>query len=95
MIPEIQDFNVLPKFRRKGIGTKLMVTAEKFAAKNSKIVGIGVGLDADYGAALRLYVLRGYVPDGRGVTWQNRFLKHGEQVIIDDDLNLYFTKELK
>lgn len=94
-IPEIQDFNVLPKFRRKGIGTKLMGKAEEFISKRSRIVGIGVGLEADYGAAQRLYVQHGYVPDGRGIVWQNRFPKFGEKVTIDDDLNLYFTKNLK
>lgn len=94
-IPEINDFNVLPKFRRRKIGTKLMDAAEEFAAQRSKIVGIGVGLDADYGAAQRLYVLRGYVPDGRGIVFQNLFPKYGEKVTVDDDLNLYFTKILR
>lgn len=93
-ISEINDFNVLPKFRRRKIGTKLMDKAENFVRQKSEIVGIGVGLDADYAAAQRLYVKRGYVPDGRGIVWQNRFPKYGEQVTIDDDLNLYFTKKL-
>ncbi len=94
-IPEIQDFNVLPIARRKGIGTKLMDDAEEIISRKSAIVGIGVGLQADYGAAQRLYVLRGYVPDGRGISWQNRFPQYGEQIMVDDDLNLYFTKKLK
>ena len=66
-IPEIQDFNVLPRFRRKGIGSRLMESAERLAAERSHIVGIGVGMTEDYGAAQRLYALRGYVPDGRGL----------------------------
>jgi GNAT superfamily N-acetyltransferase len=94
-IPEINDFNVLPKFRRNGIGTKLMDKAEEFVSQRSEIVGIGVGMDAGYGAAQRLYVLRGYIPDGRGIVWQNHFPKWGEQVTVDDDLNLCFTKKLK
>ena len=94
-IPEINDFNVLPKFRRRKIGTKLMDKAEEFIAQKSEIAGIGVGLDRDYGAAQRLYVLRGYVPDGRGIVRQNRFPKYGEKVTVDDDLNLYFTKVLR
>ena len=93
-IPEINDFNVLPKFRRKSIGSKLMDKAEEYVLQSSKIVGIGVGLDAEYGAAQTLYVLRGYVPDGRGIVWQNHFPKYGEQVTVDDNLNLYFTKRL-
>ena len=92
---EINDFNVLPKFRRRGIGTKLMDAAESFVALKSKIVGIGVGLDKDYGAAQRLYILRGYIPDGHGIVWRNRFPNYGEQVTVDDDLNLYFTKKLE
>ncbi|HEX8267567.1 MAG TPA: GNAT family N-acetyltransferase [Pyrinomonadaceae bacterium] len=94
-IPEINDFNVLPKARRKGVGTKLMDEAEQIVSESSEIVGIGVGLEADYGAAQRLYVLRGYVPDGRGIVWQNRFPKYGERVTVDDDLNLYFKKKLR
>lgn len=94
-IPEIQDLNVLPKSRRKGIGTKLMDEAEKIISRRSEIVGIGVGLTADYGAAQRLYVSRGYLPDGRGIVWCNRFPKYGEQVRVDDDLNLHFTKKLR
>lgn len=94
-IPELQDFNVLLKFRRKGIGTLLMNNAEEIVSKRSAFVGIGVGMDADYGAAQRLYVLRGFVPDGRGIVWQNRFAKYGQKVTVDDDLNLYFTKKLR
>ncbi|MGI8469904.1 MAG: GNAT family N-acetyltransferase [Pyrinomonadaceae bacterium] len=93
-IPEIQDFNVLPNARRKGIGTKLMDKAEEIVSRKSPIVGIGVGLQADYGAAQRLYILRGYIPDGRGIVWQNGFPKYDEQVTVDDDLCLYFTKNL-
>jgi GNAT superfamily N-acetyltransferase len=94
-IPEINDLNVLPIFRRRRIGTRLMDTAEEFVAEHSKIVGIGVGLDQDYGAAQRLYILRGYLPDGRGLVWQNRFPKYGEQVTVDDSLNLYLIKKLE
>jgi GNAT superfamily N-acetyltransferase len=94
-VPEIVDFNVLPKYRRQGIGTALMDKAEEEITKKSHIAGIGVGMDSDYGAAQRLYVLRGYVPNGRGLYSRGHHLKHGEQVAVDDDLALYFTKELK
>jgi len=94
-IPEIVDFNVLPKFRRQGIGTALMDTAESEIASVSRLAGIGVGMTSDYGAAQRLYVLRGYVPDGRGLFYKNHSTPQGEQVTVDDDLVLYFTKELK
>jgi len=71
-----------------------MEKAEQIVAQRSAIVGIGVGMDADYGAAQRLYVRRGYVPDGRGLVWNNRFLRHGEQVTVDDSLILHFVKTL-
>ena len=94
-IPEIVDFNVLPKFRRQGIGTQLMDTAEYAIANVNPIAGIGVGMDPDYGAAQRLYVLRGYIPDGRGLHYRDHYVKYGEQITVDDDLAIYLTKELK
>jgi GNAT superfamily N-acetyltransferase len=94
-IPEIVDFNVLPKFRRRGIGTQLMDKAESEIAKVSSIAGIGVGMTPDYGAAQRLYVLRGYVPDGRGLYFRGHHVKYGEEITVDDNLDLYLTKELK
>lgn len=94
-IPEIVDFNVLPQFRRQGIGTALMDKAESEISKTSPIAGIGVGMDSDYGAAQQLYVLRGYVPDGRGLHHKGRQIHYGEEVIVDDSLALYFTKKLR
>ena len=94
-IPEIVDFNVLPKFRRQGIGTQLMDMAEDAIAKVNPIAGIGVGLDPDYGAAQRLYVLRGYVPDGRGLYYRDHHVKYSEQITVDDELAMYLKKELK
>jgi GNAT superfamily N-acetyltransferase len=93
-IPEIVDFNILPKFRRQGIGSQLMNTAEAEIAKMSSVAGIGVGMDPDYGAAQRLYVLRGYVPDGRGLHYHGRHIRYGEEITVDDSLALYLTKEL-
>lgn len=94
-IPEIVDFNVLPDFRRQGIGTQLMDKAEIEIAKISPLAGIGVGMTPDYGAAQRLYIVRGYVPDGRGLWYRGHHPKHGEEIIVDDNLALYLTKELK
>ena len=94
-IPEIVDFNVLPKFRRQGIGTQLMEKAENEIAKASPVAGIGVGMTPDYGAAQKLYVLRGYIPDGRGVHYRDHHIKYGEQIIVDDNMALYLTKKLK
>jgi ribosomal protein S18 acetylase RimI-like enzyme len=94
-IPEIVDFNVLPRFRRMGIGTLLMDKAEGEIARVSAVAGIGVGVTSDYGAAQRLYILRGYIPDGRGLHWRDHSVHYREEIIVDDDLALYLTKELK
>ncbi len=93
-IPEINDMNVLPQYRNKGIGTQLLDIAEKQAAKTANKVGIGVGLYPDYGQAQRLYVKRGYIPDGKGITYQHQYVVPGQDYCVDDDLNLWFTKEL-
>ena len=93
-IPEIQDFNVLPAFRRKGIGTRLMDKAERKVSERSSVAGIGVGMAPDYGAAQRLYVLRGYVPDGKGLTRDGKPVTPGDEITVDDGLVLYLTKAL-
>ena len=93
-VPEIQDLNVLPEFRRRGIATRLLDEAEQIAGRRCSSVGIGVGLHPGYNAAQRLYVKRGYVPDGRGVTYRNRYVQEGESVPPDDDFVLYLVKQL-
>ena len=93
-IPEIQDLNVLPQFRRNSIGSRLLDRAESEAAKFSAVIGIGVGLHPGYNAAQRLYVMRGYVPDGLGVTYRNRYVEEYAPVTLDDDLLLHLTKRL-
>ena len=94
-IPEIVDFNVLPKFRRRGIGTLLMDRAERAIAEVSSMAGIGVGMTSDYGPAQRLYVMRGYIPDGLGLHWRDHHVRYHEDIVVDDELALYLTKELK
>lgn len=93
-IPEIVDFNVLPRFRRRGIGSSLMDAAEAWVSAYGALVGIGVGLSADYGAAQRMYARRGYLPDGRGLMSAGNPAESGKPVMVDDDLCLYFTKNL-
>lgn len=97
-IPEIMDLNVLPSFRKSGIGLKLLEVAEKEAGTQSNVVGIGVGLyggpDGGYGSAQRLYVKRGYLPDGQGVTYNYKPADPGNTYRLDDDLILWFTREL-
>lgn len=91
--PEIQDLNVLPPYRNQGLGTALLDIAEKKAAETSELVGIGVGLYKDYGAAQRLYSQRGYLPDGRGVTYNYETTIPGQSYPLDDDLVLWFRKK--
>jgi ribosomal protein S18 acetylase RimI-like enzyme len=93
-IPEIVDFNVLIKFRNQGIGNELMEAAENLIAKSHRIVGIRVGLTHDYGAAQRMYVRRGYIPDGLGISQNGSFPVYGDKITIDDDLALSLTKQL-
>jgi len=91
-IPEIQDLNVLTKYRRKGIASRLLDRAEGEAARRSSVVGIGVGLG--YNATQRLYAKRGYIPDARGITYRNRFVEEAASEVVDDDLVMHFTKQL-
>lgn len=93
-IPEIVDLNVLPKYQRQKIGTKLMDEAEKIIFKKSKVVGIGVGLAPGYNAAQKMYVRRGYVPDGLGVEYNDKPLEYGQKIVVDDSLVLHLTKQL-
>jgi len=94
-IPEIVDFNILPRFRRHGMGTRLMDEVERRVTEVSPLVGIGVGMTADYGSAQRMYVKRGYIPDGRGLTSGDLPVEYGKLVRVDDDLCLWFTKILR
>ena len=94
-LPEITDLNVLIKFRRRGIATRLLEEAEFMIGQRSSAAGIRVGLTGDYGVAQRLYVRRGYIPDGLGLSYRNRPLLFGEEVTVDDDLTLGFIKQVR
>lgn len=91
--PEIMDFGVLEKYRRHGIGTRLMDTVEEIGFQSSDIICIGVGLHSGYGSAQRMYVKRGYIPDGSGVWYQDRVCEPYGDCCNDDDLILYFSKQ--
>lgn len=92
--PEIVDFGVLEKYRNQGIGTVLMDIAEQIAATYADTVYLGVGLYSSYGSAQRMYVKRGYIPDGSGVWYQGKICPPYEECVNDDDLVLYLSKEL-
>ncbi|MEN8151651.1 MAG: GNAT family N-acetyltransferase [Planctomycetota bacterium] len=94
-IPEVHDLNVLPSRWRQGVATHMMDELERLAGERSSGVGIGVGMHPGYGPAQRLYVLRGYVPDARGLSYDDRPVKSGETLPVDDGLNLHLVKDLR
>ena len=93
-LPEIIDFGVLEKYRRRGVGTKLMDVAEQIAAQYADTVYLGVGLHSGYGSAQRMYIKRGYVPDGSGVWYKSQPAEPYSLVSNDDELVLYLSKRL-
>lgn len=94
-VPEVCDFNVLPHARRHGVGRALMDEAERLAGERSDTVGLGVGLYLDYGSAQRMYVQRGYVPDGAGLVIGEASVPPGTMIRLDDEPELKFTKRLR
>ena len=94
-LPEIVDFGVLEPHRRRGIGGRLMDVAEQIAGEYADTVYLGVGLHNGYGSAQRMYVKRGYIPDGTGVWYQDRICDPYAPCVNDDDLVLYLSKKLK
>ena len=94
-IPEIKDFFVFEKFRRCGIGNGLMDEIEVVAAGIAETVCFGVGLHSGYGAAQRMYVKRGYIPDGSGA-WDGTTPANPYGIVENgDDLVLYMSKKLR
>ena len=93
-IPVISDFNVLEKYQCAGIGSRLLDAAEAAAAETADEVCLGVGLHSGYGPAQRLYVKRGFIPDGSGVWYQDKLLAPYTACVNDDDLVLYLSKKL-
>lgn len=92
---EIIDFGVLIKYRNHGIGSKLMDIAEQIALQHSPVVYLGVGMHNGYGNAQRLYIKRGYIPDGSGVWYGESVCEQYAECCNDDDLVLYLSKQLK
>ncbi len=94
-IPEICDLNVLPDFRKKGIGALLIQQCENTAKNDGYTeIGLGVGLTADYGNAQRLYIRLGFIPDGHGLHSKYKIANYSEKVIVDDDLVIFLRKKL-
>ena len=95
MAPELSDFNVFEAFQNQGIGNLLMEEAEKRVKLISNKVTLGVGLHLGYGPAQRLYIKRGYIPDGSGVWYRNQPLEMNATIQNNDDLVLYLSKKFE
>ena len=93
-LPGICDLIVFEPYRRRGVATKLMDCAEALARRVNTKVYLDVCLNAEYGPAQRFYALRGYVPDGAGVYYEEHVLGKDEACKNDDELTLCLVKEL-
>lgn len=92
-IPGIVDLIVFEKYRKKGIASVLMNVAEEIAKKYSDKVYVDVCLSSEYGPAQRLYVKRGYVPDGKGVYYEEKICETNAVCKNDDELTLCLVKQ--
>lgn len=92
---ELVDFGVLEKYRRHGIGSRLMDAAEEIAKEYSDTVTLGVGLHSGYDSAQRMYIKRGYLPDGSGAWYGEKVCEPYADCCNDDDLVLYLSKSLQ
>ena len=86
---------MLAKYRNRGIGSRLMDAAERIAAEHADTVFLGVGLHSGYGSAQRMYIKRGYIPDGSGVWYRDAVCAPYAGCHNDDDLVLYLSKKLR
>ncbi len=93
--PEIVDLTVFFHVHNKGIGNKLLDVVEQEAAKRADMVYLAVGVHSGYGAAQRIYVKRGYIPDGSGVWYKGKNLEQYAPCCNDDDLLLFMSKKLQ
>ena len=94
-IPLVHQLSVAEPFRRQGVATRLMDAMEELArSRGAGALGITVGLSEAYGPAQRLYVRRGYVPDGRGACQGQQPIRQGARVTLDHDVIIWLTKNL-
>lgn len=93
-VPGIVDLMVFEQYRNKGVATVLMDFAEKIASGYGEKVYLDVCLNSEYGPAQRLYVKRGYMPDGNGVYYKEKVCETDAIVKNDDELTLCLVKGL-
>ena len=95
IIVHIEDMYVLPLFRKCGVGQSLLNYAEREIVRRYDKVNASIGIGAAYGAAQRLFIKNGYMPDGLGVRFNGRILQEGANATNVRSLCLKFSKELK
>lgn len=94
-IPEVQDLNVLPAFRRRGFAAALIGHCEDLARRSGKTqMGIAVSVHGSFGPAQRLYFKLGYAPDGTGVTYDRSPVDFAAFKPVDDQLCMMLVKDL-
>ena len=94
-IPEIQDLNILPEKRRRGIARAIVeYCEEKAREKQCEMIGIAVGLTKEYGPAQIMYIKMGYMPDGNGATYDREGVQGNMTYTLDDDFALMLIKPL-
>ena len=93
-LPEIVDLGVFERFRNQGVGNELMELVEDIARKDSEYIYLSVGLHSGYGNAQKLYVKRGYIPDGKGAYFRDIKAKPYQEYVLGDDLVIYMSKRL-
>lgn len=93
-LPGIVDLIVFEKFRKNGIATALMDVAENIAKTYSDKIYLDVCLNSEYGPAQRFYIKRGYIPDGKGVYYEEQVCETNAICKNDDELTLCLIKQL-
>ncbi len=93
-IPEIQDLNVIADARCRGIGSAMIDYLEDEVKKAGfPEIGIGVGVIAKFGSAQKLYVKKGYIPDGMGVCYDEEMIDDVAMKPIDELLSIKLIKK--
>ncbi len=94
-IPEVKSLQTQPGFEGNGAATALMDFIEAEVRREGyHELGLTVGLYPSYGTAQRMYVKRGYIPDGKGISYEGRIVPPGEMIRLDDALTLCMIKKL-
>jgi GNAT superfamily N-acetyltransferase len=95
-IPEIQDLFIGQRYRRHGLATLLIEQCCKKAMEDGHdLIGLGVGLEASFGKAQKLYVKLGFEPDGAGLVYDRKAVPKGQSCTVDDALCLMMIKQLR